>query len=672
MSRSLSLNAKILFITLFLTLGVGFVTIVVFISTEIPEYRNLSSLFSDILNTSSAASSAILENNPRLAVDSIAELRTNLDIVSADIFTYQGGGLVQLTPQNPHAKLAPEKSWFPALDKKLDLIIPIYKQSNPIAAIYIKTKNNNDDIYSLIKIIVLLSLIAIFIAMALQDMITKSFVSLVDAMKTVTQQNDYSVRVKKTSDDEVGILIDSFNAMLDLIQQNETMQRATQEQIKKLAYYDALTGLPNKDLFKELLSQELDDASLNETLIAVLHIKIDNLDVINATYGIAVTDALLKMLSHTLMKIVNQAISTVIQARLARFKHNVFMLSLDNIASVSAAEEVAKSLLHALEKPVTVNGNEIQLALFIGVAVAPQQSRSSDDILQNAETALYSIKQNNKNHYALFDESMNAMMSKKIKFEQELRGVLERKELLLMFQPKYNLAACHIGGAEALLRWQSPAGIIPPDEFISIAEETGHIIEIGRWVLHEACLQCKAWQQAGFPHMQIAVNVSPRQFDDPELVTAVKEALEASQLKPEHLELELTESIIMLSDEKTLKTLRDLKALNVKISIDDFGTGYSSLRYLIGYPVDKIKIDKSFVSHLIENKNNAIITKAIVNLAHNLNLTVVAEGVETKAQLDYLTGLGCEEIQGYIINRPVIQNEFLQLLQAQGSAYHEA
>jgi EAL domain-containing protein (putative c-di-GMP-specific phosphodiesterase class I) len=324
---------------------------------------------------------------------------------------------------------------------------------------------------------------------------------------------------------------------------------------------------------------------------------------------------------------------------------------------------VARRILHDLTKPFVLNGHEVFISASIGISLYPSDGQDVDTLLKNADIAMYHAKEQGKNNFQFYTDSMNATALDRLHLENEMRKALERNEFQLYFQPKVRVENQKIIGVEALLRWNHPKrGLLSPAEFIPLAEETGLIVPIGQWVLRTACEQGKAWQAEGLAPLTISVNISQRQFEQDHFLESVLDTLESTNFPPHLLELEITESLIMHDPEKVIALLGELKNTGIIISIDDFGTGYSSLEYLRRLPLDALKIDRSFITHTVSNPDDAAIARAVIAMAHSLNLKVIAEGVENNAQLEFLRGLDCDEAQGFLFSRPVPPDECARLM----------
>ncbi len=427
-----------------------------------------------------------------------------------------------------------------------------------------------------------------------------------------------------------------------------TERTKEKERFNQLVYYDALTNLPNRELFVDRLDQAIQSARRKKESGAVLALDLDHFKRINDTLGHPIGDQLIKAVSVRLLKILFDS-DTV-----TRISGGAFIILLPRVAKTEDAENVANKLLTAFKAPFLINEHELFTSCSIGIALFPNDGETSDILIKNADAAMHISKERGKDRFQLFSSSIANNSFERLVLENSLRRALERNEFRLYYQPQLELRTGKTIGAEALIRWQHPdLGFIPPMEFIPIAEETGLIHPIGEWVLKTACAQKKLWDDQGFKPFRISVNLSARQFHYANLVDMVGDTIRKSGIDPKDLDLELTESTIMDRLEETTQTLRRLKNMGTRISIDDFGTGYSSLMYLKTFPIDTIKIDKSFVNDVTTDPDDQAITQAIISMAHSLKLDVVAEGVETKEQLEILRSQSCDIIQGYLFSKPI-------------------
>lgn len=420
---------------------------------------------------------------------------------------------------------------------------------------------------------------------------------------------------------------------------------------------DTLTGLANRNLLCDRLNQAIAYADRYKHPVWVLFVNLDRFKFVVDTLGLAAGDMLLKTVAQRLQSVVRE-VDTV-----ARMGGNEFVLVLPERFGEKLSPVVVQRLIDAVAQPFSLIGHEFFPNCSVGVAVYPDDDRDCDTLIKYAGVAVYRAKEAEPNSFEFYMPAMNEHSLARLLMEGDLRNAIVREEFVLHYQPQVDLHTGHIVGVEALVRWQHPElGMVPPMRFIGLAEETGMIVPIGDWVLRTACRQTKAWQLAGLGHFRVAVNLSIRQFAQPDLVQSIAAILQETQLKPHCLELELTESLMMADVENAVHILRELKKLGVRLSIDDFGTGYSSLSYLKRFPVDVLKIDQSFVRDITTNPDDAAIARSVISMAHSLRLKVIAEGVETQAQLNYLRRHGCDQMQGYYFSRPVAAQEFSQIL----------
>jgi diguanylate cyclase (GGDEF)-like protein/PAS domain S-box-containing protein len=426
-----------------------------------------------------------------------------------------------------------------------------------------------------------------------------------------------------------------------------TERRLYQTRIERQANYDTLTGLANRSLLQDRLEQALLTAASFGTRVAVAFVDLDRFKYINDSLGHHVGDELLKEVAARIESCVREC-DTV-----ARLGGDEFVLLLNGHSGPDSVRAIMESLLAAISQPWIIGQGEFHVSCSIGVALHPEDGEDARALLKHADSAMYRAKDSGRNNFQFFTRELNTLMTERLEMEGHLRRALERDQFVLCYQPRVDLEGGHIVGAEALLRWRIPnRGTIPPKRFIGLSEETGLIVPIGTWVLRTACAQNKAWQDEGLPPIVVSVNVSPRQFRRENIVQTVAEVLRDTGLEARYLELELTESMVMHDAPQLLAMLDELKNLGVQISVDDFGTGYSSLSYLKRFPVDRLKIDRSFVEHIARDADDAVIVRAIIALGHNLGLKVVAEGVESEEQLRFLRMNLCDEAQGYLLGRP--------------------
>lgn len=427
--------------------------------------------------------------------------------------------------------------------------------------------------------------------------------------------------------------------------------------IQNYTYYDTLTNLPNRILLNDRLGFMLNHAKRNKQNMAILLLDLNRFKLINDTLGFSAGDALLQTIANRLKSCLRDVDGVF------RLGDDEFAIILEEIAQPQDAARVAKRLLAVCSLPFQFSDHELYVTVSIGISVFPTDGDDQEVLLKNAEAAMNRAKELGINNYQHYMPTMNASAFQQLTLEHNLRKALKKEEFLIYYQPQVDLINQNIIGAEALIRWQHPdLGMISPAQFIPIAEETGIILPLGEWVLKTACKQAKLWQDKYGTTFVIAVNLSSRQFQQQDLVSTVDKVLQETRLAPQYLELEITESVGMKNPELTLKTLHELKSMGIHIAIDDFGTGYSSLSYLKKFPIDTLKIDRSFVSDIQVDTNDAAIVLAIIALAKTLKLKVIAEGVELNEQAEYLLKHGCHSVQGYLFSPPIPSQNFENLL----------
>lgn len=430
-------------------------------------------------------------------------------------------------------------------------------------------------------------------------------------------------------------------------------RKNAEEQIRYLSSHDVLTGLPNRMLFKDRLENAIAFAARAHRKVALLNLDLDNFKMLNDSLGHAAGDDLLRCVTSELKMCVRDTDT------LCRPGGDEFFIALANMPDTDSISTMVDKILERISKPIILEGRTLSLSCSIGIAVYPDDGGNFETLMKRADKAMYQAKDAGRNTYRYFTERLNSDSLEYMRITHELREAVKCNQFTLHFQPQIDLSTGGVLGAEALVRWNHPIeGLIPPGRFIGIAEQTGLIVEIGEWVLNEACRQAAAWQRAGLPPMVMAVNMSAVQFKRGNVDDLVRRALDSSGLQPQYLEIELTESMLLHDLDYMLSLLNSLKAMGLKLSIDDFGTGYSSLAYLKKFKIDRLKIDRSFVHDIATDPNDAAIVRAIVQMAHTLNLRVIAEGVEDEEMLKYLRGCHCDEGQGYYYARPMPAEAF--------------
>lgn len=435
-----------------------------------------------------------------------------------------------------------------------------------------------------------------------------------------------------------------------------TKQKKAEETLRTLAHYDTLTGLPNRYSFNQKLEQALVEAGKSNSKVAVLFLDVDRFKFINDTLGHTIGDKLLHHISQRLEKCIFH------EDIVSRLGGDEFTIILKKRFEQATIIEVIERVFESFKEPFVLDNHDMFVSVSIGVSVFPQDGINSEALIKNADIAMYKAKEEQGNTYAFYSPTMNHKFNQKMKLESALRRAIETEKLTIHYQPQFDIETKQLIGAEALIRWYHPEmGLISPIDFIPVAEETGLIVPLGQWVLKKACQQNKAWQATGYAPIKIAVNVSAFEFNNKKFVSHVKKALEETELDPQYLDLEITESISMYDYNFIISTLSEIKLLGVTLSIDDFGTGHSSLSYIKKFPIDYLKVDRSFIKDIARDVNNQAIVNSIISMSHGLNLKVVAEGIETEEEFELLSQYQCDIAQGYLLGKPTTVEEFEML-----------
>ncbi len=651
--------------------------------------RNLTSL-ADILSKNITAS--LTFNDPQSALETMNSLSVKSDILAAyilrpdaTIFTRYIASKVQ-TDKLPFEQLGAAPSAdscrsvleqlklnsnrFLQLNDQVSLVTPIRLDGQEIGTVVLFADMRElrarllGTLLASALILLFAALGAYLLSIRLQGIISEPIMHLSDTMRMVSENKDFSLRVTKTGNDEIGTLYDGFNEMLQEIEERDLVLCQRQEHLQQLAHFDTLTRLPNRVLFHDRLLQAMNLALRTDQVIAVMFLDLDRFKDINDTLGHRIGDLLLQQVADR-MSLVLRDCDTI-----ARLGGDEFTIFTQNIMHADNACLVAEKLLDLFEIPYDLEGQQVYVTCSIGIALFPADAGTMDDLLMHADIAMYHAKADGKNTYRLYNREMKQQSSDRVVLLADLHKALELQQLYLQYQPKFDAVTGCLVGVEALLRWHHPErGLIPPVKFIPMAEESGSIVAITDWVLKTACIQAKQWHDAGYGMISVAVNLSACSLKRNNLQSQIRETLELTGLPPGLLELELTESMLIEYDKQAEETLRELKKLGVKISIDDFGTGYSSLSYLHRFPISALKIDRSFVWNMHRSDNDMAIVVAIIAMGNSLKLQVVAEGVETEEQLASLIKCGCTIIQGYLTGKPVDSSVMTDMLHKSWSMY---
>jgi diguanylate cyclase (GGDEF)-like protein len=520
-------------------------------------------------------------------------------------------------------------------------------------------------LYLALTIPLMLAMLALahFALSRLQHFITDPILALSRISEQISRLGDYSIRAKVGSSADIGMLARAFNSMLDRIEKREgeleaeiAERKRVEARLDRLAHYDPVTQLNNRHFFNERLESVINRAQKSKKRTVLMFIDLDNFKTVNDTLGHDIGDELLRLVSRRLSETLR--LGDVI----SRIGGDEFAIILENVTQVSVASMVAEKCLATLGAPIRIQGNDIHIGASIGISLYPDDAANMHELLKYADTAMYHAKNNGKNAYRMFTSSMQEDARKRFTIDNNLRRALERNEFVLHYQPQVELRSGAICGVEALIRWVHPElGLISPTDFIPVAEDTGVIVPIGEWVLREACRELKRWDDEGH-RLRMAVNLSGRQLMEDNLVASVLGILVEAGVNPRWLELELTESMLMDASPDIMRRLHALRQAGIQLAIDDFGTGYSSMSYLKTFPINSLKVDRSFVRDLPHNAEDAAITKAIIAMAKSLKMEIVAEGIETSEQNDFLRAHGCDKSQGYYYSRPVPAAQIVQLL----------
>lgn len=511
--------------------------------------------------------------------------------------------------------------------------------------------------WAVIALVALAILLSAAAATVVSRRITGSIARLV-AFSGRVAAGDFSARTPQGHADEFGILASAMNQMAESIENSNALLESSADTLKHQATHDPLTGLPNRALLEDRLRQAISYADRYGRLMTVVFINLDGFKRINDSLGRKGGDELLKVMAERMARCL-RSVDTVVRTGGDEF----VIILYDQPGDGTDIAPALRKLLETIAQPARIGGQAVQLTGSMGVATYPADGADADALLMNADAAMSHAKASGRNNFEFYAAEMSGAIRDELALREGLRHALARSEFHLAYQPQLDMESGRVTGVEALIRWQHPErGPVSPAQFIPLAEETGLIVPIGEWVLRTACFQNKAWQDAGLPPFIVSVNVSARQFRERTLIAQVALALRDSGLEPRLLELELTESLVMEDLDKALQSMKALRAMGVQLSIDDFGTGYSSLSALKRFPIARLKIDQSFVRDIPGDEEDKAIAKTIIALGHELNLKVIAEGVETEQQLEFLRAHGCDEMQGYLFSRPVPPAELAALV----------
>ncbi len=605
-------------------------------------------------------------NDPVDAKQVLADLRNNAAIMNAIIYTDNGelfATYKNQTARNVSYPVAPEEYHYEFKDRQLSLSQIIEDSNGKLGSIYLEANLDGlyAQIYKNIQVTVAIVLVALFLcyfmSSRLQRLISRPIYELSETTQTIRKSQDYSVRVDRDDYIEIRHLCDSFNSMLDQIQSRE-------ESLRQLASYDSLTKLPNRKFFLDLLSKALSRGKRRSHRHAVLFLDLDRFKHINDSLGHSAGDELLTLVAKRLLIILRG------EDTISRLGGDEYTILLQEITGTHQAAEIANRILEVMNEPFHIQGHSVVIAPSIGIVIYPDHGTTYEELIKNADTAMYQAKHAGGNNYRFFSEDMNRIAEKRQQLEEALRYAFLNDEIILNYQPQVSLATGQIIGMEALCRWQKTKyEIIQPNEFIPIAEETGLIIPLTDIIMKGAVSMIKYWLDQGLYEYKIAINVTARQFMQTNIVNTLDSIVNELKLPAEHLEIEITEAAVMDHIGQAIETMKKIKDRGITVAIDDFGTGYSSLSYLKKFPIDKLKIDKSFIHDMDDSTMNRNIVRSIIELGHTMNLSVVAEGVETFNQVQMLSDLECDSIQGFYFSKPVSNEEMEELLKKHITLY---
>ncbi|MEN2767035.1 bifunctional diguanylate cyclase/phosphodiesterase [Ornithinibacillus xuwenensis] len=584
-------------------------------------YRNPYSVVEDTTDFRAFGNNALLFGNNQYL--------TNKDVSFIDQAMNENRMIHYQTEVNSQRLI---KYFHPVLSSRpyvMELVLDYRMISEPLQEYLLK---------SIIASAILVMIVFAFIYY-ISGRIVRPVIEIANKVKQISSGN-FGVSLTHKRNDEIGSLTNDINKMSTYLQNYK-------QTIEFQAYHDELTGLPNRRMFNRNLAERLGEAQLTEQKVAVLFLDLDRFKFINDTFGHGVGDLLIKEVGHRVANILDT------NQTLYRVGGDEFVIIFSG-ASKELTKGLAEKIMVSLSEAFIINGYDMVTTASMGIGVYPDIADNAEDLFKNADVALYRAKESGRNTYQFYTPELNDSFVRRKLLEKDLHEALEREELFLYYQPQIDIQNNKLVGVEALIRWNHPKlGLISPSEFIPIAEETGLIIPIGEWVLQRACTQIKEWHSAGLGSFRVAVNLSARQFQQGNLAETVEKIIRQTGIDSHHLELEITESIAMVDYEYSINKINELKELGVLISLDDFGTGYSSLSYLKRFPIDKLKIDKSFVDDIAIDRISEMVIATIITMAHTLNLEVIAEGVEKKEQLTFLINEKCDEVQGYYFGKPM-------------------
>lgn len=625
------------------------------------------------------ASASLMFRDERAAQELLQSLHHSPDIFAAAFYLQDKRTFVRYVAEKQSVPVS-----LPSLDESttyglghFSIVQPVLQEGELIGGLYLAVDLKL--LYGQLAWQALITLLATVLAMLVANMllrrlnrsILQPINGLSSLMAQIADENDYSARAAPSDIAELNALATGFNGMLGQIQQRDVERKEAESRTRRLAYFDGLTGLPNRVSFLERLSQEVKIAEREGKQLAILFMDLDGFKSVNDSMGHNTGDLILQWAADRLQQgtrsydMVGRLNTHESEVELARLGGDEFTALIPRIGKPEDALLVAHRMRELMRHPFMLEGREVILTASIGIAVYPDDGADASTLLKHADTAMYHAKDNGRDNCQFYSAALTERLQFRLNLENNLRYALARNEFSLLYQPQYDLALGRVQSVEALIRWNHPVqGMIPPMDFIPLAEENGLIVPIGEWVLRTACADAARWRKAGHD-LRVAVNLSPVQFRDPDLVKTVLDILAQAGLPPAFLELEITEGAVMEDSGNTLSMLEALSLHDVQIALDDFGTGYSSMSYLKRMPLNNLKVDQSFVRGLPHDRDNLAIVRAILSMAQNLGFSVTAEGVETLEQAESLRRMACDTLQGYYFSRPVPAAEVPALLSRQ-------
>lgn len=668
--KKLSLKRKL---TLLIALTSSVILLLTFFAFIIFENFNMRrilaeeiSVLSNDISVGSAA--AIIFDDDEAAQVNLDRLQIKTYILEAILVDAKGAKRAYYSPTENSA--SQQETTPPAktgrlffAPNRLESYEPIYFEGDFVGGLYITSGLDHikNTLYYYIAIgiagFLFYSFVAFILAQYLQGLISQPIISLVLSMDQVAKTKDYSKRLESDREDEVGLLFDGFNGMLEEIEQREQGLQQNQDRLDFMAHHDALTGLANRLLLTARMEQSIERSKRTRSRMAVLFLDLDRFKNINDTFGHDYGDQVLCEVARRLKNLLRDADT------IARIGGDELIIVIEQVKRNDELARFVQKMLLEISAPITISESTFHITATIGISIFPDNGDNAKDLLTNADLAMYRGKESGRCNYVIYSPEMDSGQHEKVLLENQLRQALEDEHFVLHYQPQFDMISGELIGFEALLRWQDPVkGMIPPDHFIPLAEESGLIVPIGEWVVSTACEALKEIRKKWPLPLRMAVNISARQFRDDALISHIAKALYLSQIDPNLLEIELTESMVMNNVLDAINKMKQLKQTGVHLAIDDFGTGYSSLAYLKQFPMSRLKIDRSFVSEVDRNSSDQAIVKSIIALGKTFNFELIAEGIETTEQFDFLRDAGCDQAQGYLLSRPLPWDKLLVLL----------